>query len=195
MARKHEHERNEAIKKMIIDAALAICIEDGYKEVTVRRIGERIGYSTGVIYYHFKDKQDIIDCLDQQLDEEVYNTVSALMDPNKSIRDNLSALYDYTCNLSYNNYEAYRRIFASSRIEANCYTRNMWLKMFTEWLTAAANNGEIKNENIELRAKCLLSYIIGYNLLYFEVGKTDIETALVERETALDFIMKGILNY
>lgn len=194
MARKHEQERNDAIKKMIVDAALAICIEDGYKEVTVRRIGERIGYSTGVIYYHFRDKQDIIDCLDQMLDEEVYKTVSALMDPRKSLKDNICALYVYVCDLAYNNYEAYRRIFASSRIEANGYTRSMWLNMFTEWLNAAVENGEIKNENIEFKAKALLSYILGYNLLFFEVDKTDFETALAEKEIAVNALLNGIIN-
>lgn len=195
MARKHEKERNEAIKKMIVDAALAICIEEGYKEVTVRRIGDRIGYSTGVIYYHFKDKQDIIDCLDQMLDEEVYNTVSALMDHNRSLKENLSVLYDYTCDLAYNNYEMYRRIFASSRIEANGYTRNMWHKMLKDVLTAAKDNGELRScEDIDLKAKCMLSYILGYNLLNFEVEKTDIETAKSEKETAVNSIINGILN-
>ncbi len=194
MARKHEQERNEAIKKMIVDAALQICIEDGYKEVTVRRIGDKIGYSTGVIYYHFKDKQDIIDCLDLRLDEEAYNTVSSLIDPAKTLRENLSALYEYTCNLAYNNNEAYKRIFAVSRIEANDYTRQTWLKMFTECLTAAANNGEIKSDNIEITAKCVLSYIIGYNLLYLEIEKTDYETAIAEKDVVVDVIIKGLIN-
>ncbi len=194
MARKHEQERNEAIKKMIVDAALQICIEDGYKEVTVRRIGDMIGYSTGVIYYHFKDKQDIIDCLDLRLDEEAYNTVSSLIDPAKTLRENLSALYEYTCNLAYNNNEAYKRIFAVSRIEANDYTRQTWLKMFTECLTAAANNGEIKSDNIEITAKCVLSYIIGYNLLYLEIEKTDYETAIAEKDVVVDVIIKGLIN-
>ena len=194
MARKHEQERNEAIKKMIIDAALAICIEDGYKEVTVRRIGERIGYSTGVIYYHFRDKQDIIDCLDRMLDEEVYNKVSSLMDASKSLKDNISALYDYVCELAYNNHEAYRRIFASSRIEASEYTQKTWFKLFIELLTAAKDNGEINCDNIEIKAKCLLSYIVGYNLLNFEVAKTDIDTALLEKETAVSTIIHGLIN-
>lgn len=179
---------------MIVDAALSICIEEGYKNVTVRRIGDRIGYSTGVIYYHFRDKQDILDCLDQQLDEEVYKIVSSLMDSQKSLKDNLSVLYDYTCDLAYNNYSAYRRIFATSRIESNEYTRSMWLKMLTECLSAAAKNGEIKNENIEHKAKCLLAYIIGYNLLYFEIDKTDIETARNEKETAVEQVISGIIN-
>jgi len=135
-----------------------------------------------------------MDCLYQMLDEEVYKTVSALMDPEKSLRENISALYDFTCNLAYNNYEAYRRIFASSRIEGNSYTRSMWLKMFGEWLTAAAKNGEIGVENIDMKARCLLSYILGYNLLFFEINKTDLETSLSEKDAAVNVILNGLLN-
>lgn len=194
MARKHQQERNEAIKQMIIDAALKICIDEGYSEVTVRRIGDMIGYSTGVIYYHFRDKRDIIDCLDQRLDEEVYSTVSSITDPSMPIKDNLSKLYEFTCDLAYNNYEKYRRIFATSRIEANQYTRKMWLNMISEWVSASAERGDIKNDNIEEKSRCVLSYILGYNLLWFEVSKTDYETAIANRDTAVNMVLSGVLN-
>jgi len=194
VARKHEKERNEAIKKMIIDAALQICLEDGYKEVTVRRIGDRIGYSTGVIYYHFKDKQVILDCLDQRLDEETYNTVSSITDPAKSIMENMSVLYDYTCNLAFNNPEAYKRIFVSSRIEGNNYTREMWLKMIGECLESAAVRGEIGADSLDKKAKCILSYIMGYNLLFFEIRKTTFEESMANKNTAISVILNGVLN-
>ena len=106
--------------------------DERYKEITVRGIGERIGYSTGVIYYHFKDKQDIMDSVDRLLDEETYNTVFSLVDPERSIKENLSALFDYTCDLAYNNVEAYKRVFTTSRIQGNDYTRKMWLNMFAK---------------------------------------------------------------
>ncbi len=192
MARKHEQERNEAIKKLIIDAALDICLQEGYKEITVRRIGERIGYSTGVIYYHFRDKQDIMDSVDRLLDEETYRTVFSLIDPEKPLRDNLSTLYDYTCNLAYNNVEAYKRVFTVSRIEDNDYTRNMWLSMIEKCLVRAKERGEIANPDTALLARCLLSYIMGYNLLFFEINRTSVAEALNAKETAINAIIEGI---
>lgn len=194
MARKHHQERNDAIKKMIIDAALKICLTDGYKEVTVRRIGDEIGYSTGVIYYHFKDKQDIMDCLDQRLDEETYNAVSSLIKPGMNLREFLSVLYDFTCDLAYNNTEAYKRIFVSSRIEGNDFTRNMWLKMIKNGLELASERGEISGKDIDGKAKCILSYILGFNLLFFEIDRSDMKTAMNEKETAINSILNGILN-
>ncbi|MGN1083010.1 MAG: TetR/AcrR family transcriptional regulator, partial [Candidatus Avispirillum sp.] len=93
MSRQHQQERSEAVKQMILEAALEIELEDGEDKVTVRRIGEKIGYSTGVIYYHFRDKQDIIDELSRKIDTEAYETVKAFIDPAKSIRENLKCLY------------------------------------------------------------------------------------------------------
>ena len=86
MSRQHQQERSEAVKQMILQAALNIGLEEGNENVTVRRIGERIGYSTGVIYYHFKDKQDILDELARQLDREAYETVKSFIDMDKHSR-------------------------------------------------------------------------------------------------------------
>lgn len=194
MARKHQHEKNEEIKRMIIDAALNICLTDGYKEVTVRRIGDMIGYSTGVIYYHFRDKQDILDSLDQKLDEEAYNAVKSIIDPTLSIRENLSLIYDFTCDLAYNNTEAYKRMFVTSRIENNDFTRNMWLELIKNIFTVASERGEISADKIECRAKSTLAYIMGYNLLFFEINRTTFEAAKAERDKAINFILSAILS-
>ena len=61
-------------------------------------------------------------------------------------------------------------------------------------LNAAKARGEIKCENIESLAKCLLSYIIGYNLLFFEIEKTSLEDSMKEKDTAIDAIVRGILS-
>lgn len=195
MARKHHQEQTEAIRKLIIDAALQICLEDGYREVTVRRIGDKIGYSTGVIYYHFKDKQDILSCLDRRLDEETYKNIGGLIDPDKSLKDNLIALFEYTCDLAYNDQEAYKRIFTASRIENNFYTRNLWLKLTEECLNKAAERGEIDGSDIDAMAKNIVSFILGYNYLCLEFERVpDMETCLANGYKAVDMLLGGILK-
>ena len=135
-----------------------------------------------------------MDSVDRLLDEETYNTVFSLIDPEKSIRDNLSVLFDYTCDLAYNNVEAYKRVFTANRIQGNDYTRKMWLNMFERCLISAKERGEIKCENVAALAKCLLAYIIGYNLLFFEIEKTSLEDSMKEKDTAIDAIVLGILS-
>ena len=68
-------DNNAAIRKVILDAAYKIGMEEGIEKITARRIGTEIGYSTGVIYYHFQNKQEILDILRQNRDKSIYEAV------------------------------------------------------------------------------------------------------------------------
>ena len=98
------------------------------------------------------------------------------------------------CDLAFHNVDAYKRIFTVSRIRENGSTRALWLKMFEDCLNASKARGEIKCENVTAVAKCVLAYIIGYDLLFFEIHKTTYEQALSEKETAVNTIINGCLS-
>ncbi len=53
----------ENIKKKIIDAANEILINEGYENLSIRKIADKIEYSPGIIYHYFKDKAEIIKCV------------------------------------------------------------------------------------------------------------------------------------
>jgi AcrR family transcriptional regulator len=48
------------IRKKIIDAASEILVQDGYENLSIRKIASKIEYSPGIIYHYFKDKAEII---------------------------------------------------------------------------------------------------------------------------------------
>jgi AcrR family transcriptional regulator len=50
----------EIIKKKIIDAASEILVEEGYENLSIRKIANKIEYSPGIIYHYFKDKAEIM---------------------------------------------------------------------------------------------------------------------------------------
>lgn len=50
------NKRSERMKQEILDTAMEIGIEEGFEALTVRKISDRMDYTTGVIYHHFKDK-------------------------------------------------------------------------------------------------------------------------------------------
>lgn len=56
---RRERERLE-LRTRILDAARELFVEEGYEAVTMRRIAERIEYSPTAIYFHFKDKQALL---------------------------------------------------------------------------------------------------------------------------------------
>jgi AcrR family transcriptional regulator len=47
------------IRKLILDASMKLFVEEGFDNVTIRRIAEIIEYSPTTIYLYFKDKDEI----------------------------------------------------------------------------------------------------------------------------------------
>jgi AcrR family transcriptional regulator len=54
------------LKRVILDAARELFATESYKNVSIRRIAEKIEYSPGSIYLHFKDKDEILDSLAEE---------------------------------------------------------------------------------------------------------------------------------
>ena len=55
---RHERER-EAVARAILDAARELFVAEGYQNVSIRKIAEKIEYSPAAIYGYFPDKDDI----------------------------------------------------------------------------------------------------------------------------------------
>lgn len=54
---------NELTREMILDEARDLFIEEGYQKVSMRKIANRLGYSHGSLYYHFKNKAELFSTL------------------------------------------------------------------------------------------------------------------------------------
>jgi AcrR family transcriptional regulator len=55
---RHERER-EAVARAILDAARELFVAEGYQNVSIRKIAEKIEYSPAAIYGYFPSKDDI----------------------------------------------------------------------------------------------------------------------------------------
>ena len=56
---RKERER-DAVKDLILSAAREIFLAEGYENTSIRKIATKIEYSPGIIYNHFKDKNDLL---------------------------------------------------------------------------------------------------------------------------------------
>ena len=59
IAERKERER-EGVKVLILNAAREIFLSEGYENTSIRKIAAKIEYSPGIIYLHFKDKNDLL---------------------------------------------------------------------------------------------------------------------------------------
>ena len=91
---RRDRDRQE-MRKLIVDAATQILLDEGIEQVSIRRIADRIEYSPGTIYLYFEDKDDILyeahlDAFSAFFDAE--NTVLGIADPLERLRT-LSTVY------------------------------------------------------------------------------------------------------
>jgi len=55
------------LRQEILDAAREILVHEGYDGLSMRKVAEKIDYSATAIYLHFKDRDDLVFCLCEQL--------------------------------------------------------------------------------------------------------------------------------
>lgn len=65
----------ELTREMIMDAARELFVQKGYRHVSMRQIAQKLNYSHGALYYHFKNKAELfyalVDKHFQMLKEEL----------------------------------------------------------------------------------------------------------------------------
>src|SRR5262245_41276223 len=67
MGIKERQERDrESVRRAILDAARDLFVAEGYQNVSIRKIAERIEYSPAAIYSYFPSKDDIFFALAEE---------------------------------------------------------------------------------------------------------------------------------
>lgn len=77
------------MRRLILDTAMKLFLEEGFKKVTMRRIAEIIEYSPASIYSYFENKDDILYALYREGFEELHRRQQAILtvkEPAKRIR-------------------------------------------------------------------------------------------------------------
>ena len=63
------------LRQEILDAASELFVQEGYEQVSMRRIADRIEYSPTTIYLYFKDKSELL----EQVCHEAFSKLSLLL--------------------------------------------------------------------------------------------------------------------
>ncbi|MBI3354548.1 MAG: TetR/AcrR family transcriptional regulator [Nitrospirae bacterium] len=107
-------ERKDREKKkmrgLILKTAMKLFLEEGFENVTVRRIAERIEYSPAAIYLYYKDKDEILYAIHEIGFEKLYKqqqTILSIKNPWKRLKKHGS---NYI-NFALENHEYYDLMF------------------------------------------------------------------------------------
>ena len=104
MGIKERQERDrEAVRRAILDAARELFVTEGYRNVSIRKIAEKIEYSPAAIYGYFPSKDDIFYALADEgfrllhmSDEPGFDAQLAGVEPLERVRAIFWRLYEFS---------------------------------------------------------------------------------------------------
>lgn len=77
------------VKQSIIDVAKNIAAQDGWKQVTIRKICDQIRYTAPVIYQYFENKEAILQAIRREGIQEMYQSFEQINHKIKEPEDHL----------------------------------------------------------------------------------------------------------
>lgn len=98
--------KNPEIRRAeIMDAAMLLFMEKGYANTTTQDIVDKVNISRGLLYYHFKNKEDILYCLVERYSEKLLRDIHVIVNDDdktaiEKIRDFIDATIIPTDNVS-----------------------------------------------------------------------------------------------
>jgi AcrR family transcriptional regulator len=108
--------REQAQKRAaILEAAHAIAIEEGWENVSIRRIAERIEFSAAMLYEYFPGKQDVLSTLAREGFANLAAALTSVHDPDPQRR--LLALFDHAWRFALENRRLYELMHSASVFE------------------------------------------------------------------------------
>ena len=126
IAERKERER-EGVKDLILNAAREIFLAEGYENTSMRKIASKIEYSPGIIYLHFRDKNELLLALHNKAFEckmkALFESVKDIPDPMQRLIATGKAYLEYGIN----NIQDYELMFVlSCTMEALAVKQEFW---------------------------------------------------------------------
>ena len=99
ISRRRKHK--EQLRRVILDAAREIFVREGYESFSMRKLAEKIEYSPGSVYLHFRNKQELFECLVEDSFARLLKTLTNLRngrerpDPVEELKKGLRAYVEF----------------------------------------------------------------------------------------------------
>jgi len=89
IVKKASERHNEILQK-----AQELFYKNGYNKTSVNMVIEALGISKGAFYHYFKSKEELLDCLSEELTKNIKHKIEAVInDPNLNAIEKLNKMY------------------------------------------------------------------------------------------------------
>lgn len=164
MGPKQRRERQkEKLRQEILDAARELFVKEGYENVSMRRIADKIEYSPTTIYLYFEDKADLLYCICEEtfakLAERMEAITAGAKDPVEALKKGCRAYVEF--GLKYPNHYRVTFINHPEQVEGgDHYLRpgSMGMRAFNCLALGVAEcvkHKRFREDNVELISQAL----------------------------------------
>lgn len=184
----------ELRRHQIIAAARTIVAQDGLHALTIGALEEALGYSRGVLTYHFRDKDEIVAAVLQSAVEEIDAGTSALVEASATPVDKVRAVLRANLRGFVENREAGLILLSFwGRLSSDAKARKANAALFARYrdrtaglLQSAIDAGAFAPVDARALAAVVVGIVIGLaSQAYFEERSIDLEAALEEGTLAV----------
>lgn len=191
MAREDQKMRSEQVRQAILDTALEMGMREGFDELSIRKIIKEMNYSTGIIYYHFKDKQEIIDAIEEKETEWLKNKIMEIIQPDMDIFLEVEKVFHMIMRLAVEEPEKYNLIVLQK------YSRRKpakpgWILYLASRLGKAMEEGRIRKMDPGKMAFSIWSSFLGFNLMLSRYPDLAPDEAEKMFRIQFDILLKGV---
>jgi len=172
MGVKERKERQKTeMREAILSAALKLFSDEGYENVTMRKIADKIEYSVGTIYLYFKDRDEIFFELHNRGFAEFYQkqlSVQHIKDPIERLFAHGMAYIEFAME----NQEYYDVMFISRTSAKTLHQFEHWMEGERTYgllklnIKQAIEAGHFLGVDLEVAAFSLWSFVHGISSLF-----------------------------
>jgi AcrR family transcriptional regulator len=161
----------EDLRRAILGAAREIFVDQGYENFSMRKLAERIGYSPGSIYLHFKSKEELFECLVEESFLRLLRTLSDLRserqwhDPVEELREGMRAYVEFGLR----NQSDYRFVFMlTPPLEKRPYKVHEAFGVLRHMVRRCVEEKRFRAVNVELTSQVLWASLHGITSLLIQ---------------------------
>lgn len=189
----------ESVRQSIMDAASELFVAEGYGNVSMRKIAQKIGYTPTTIYLYFEDKADLLNQICDQTFAQLTRNLVAISKLSVSPLERLRLGLREYIQFGLNHPNHYAIVFSSITaagppVEFETSEGEAAFNTLRDSVAACQADGSIKDQNTELISQTLWAGIHGVtSLLITQQGFPFVEqTALID--SVLDTLIAGITS-
>lgn len=183
------------LRNEILDAAREMFVAEGYQNVSMRKLADKIGYSATTIYLHFKDKNDLLHQICEESFAQLARNISSIQQLSANSMDKLRMGLREYINFGLRHPSHYEVIFImplKSEVEAD-YESSQGKVAFETLCSSVGDcikDNLLKSNDVGLISQTLWAGIHGITSLLI----THSGFPFVEREKLIDNVIETLIS-